>query len=427
MIENPAPESLQEVVVASETPPPPVAEVTSLENRFDRCEQRIGYVFRDRELLRAALTHASGADHRLDSNERLEFLGDAVLGFVVCDLLFKRYPKYLEGDLTKVKSIVVSRQTCARLSRQLGLDEYLIVGKGMASVRSYPPSLLADVFESLLAAIYLDSGEGAAREFIIRQLGPEIEMAAGGGHGVNYKSLLQQLAQRQFGGTPTYRLLEERGPDHSKSFLMAATVGNRSFHAAWGRNKKESEQRAARNALCEVRGEPIPYQEPEPSFPRAASARAQPPAAGDDLPLDESPIGLPDVPHELLSTDIAERLEGLADEVEANLVRAADTSTDPAPPFAAGAIEACAESCAVERDALDGSAGAFEAGLIELPAEAALDFTEPFVVEVAPHPDGGCAAYACDLPASRSQDLSAEPDALPAVPPASTCSSSDAC
>ncbi|MCA9206271.1 MAG: ribonuclease III, partial [Planctomycetales bacterium] len=106
---------------------------------MDRCERRIGYKFHDRLLLRSALTHASGAEHRLASNERLEFLGDAILGVVVCELLFHRYPEYLEGDLTKIKSIVVSRQTCAKISEALGLQECLIVGKGMASSPSVPP------------------------------------------------------------------------------------------------------------------------------------------------------------------------------------------------------------------------------------------------------------------------------------------------
>src|SRR6202521_692486 len=145
-----------------------------------RCERRIGYEFRDKSLLAAALTHASGAQHRLASNERLEFLGDAILGAVVCELLYCQYPDYLEGDLTKIKSVVVSRQTCAKISEALGLQEFLVLGKGMTTHPNVPPSLLADVFESLLAAIYLDGGYEAARKFIETHVGPEIELAAGG-------------------------------------------------------------------------------------------------------------------------------------------------------------------------------------------------------------------------------------------------------
>ena len=157
---------------------------------FAHCQERIGYQFHSAELLQAALTHASGAEHRLASNERLEFLGDAILGAVVCELLFHQYPQYLEGDLTKIKSVVVSRQTCAKISESLGMQEFLILGKGMTTHPSVPTSLLADVFESLVAAIYLDGGDQAARDFVERHIGPEIELAAEGETGSNYKSML---------------------------------------------------------------------------------------------------------------------------------------------------------------------------------------------------------------------------------------------
>ncbi|MEX2140530.1 MAG: ribonuclease III [Pirellulales bacterium] len=225
----------------------------------EACERRIGYVFNDKDLLQAALTHASGAVHRLGSNERLEFLGDAILGAVVCEILFHQYPQYLEGDLTKVKSVVVSRTTCAKLSADLGLEEFLILGKGMTTHPKVPPSLLADVFESLIAAIHLDGGHEAARRFIERFAGPEIERAVSGEVGDNHKSNLQQLAQKEYGLTPVYQLLDEKGPDHSKCFKISAQIGRQRYHPAWGRNKKEAEQRAARNALSEISGEAAPY------------------------------------------------------------------------------------------------------------------------------------------------------------------------
>jgi ribonuclease-3 len=195
----------------------------------------------------------------LGSNERLEFLGDAILGAVVCDLLYHQYPEYLEGDLTRLKSIVVSRQTCAKISDLLGMEELLILGKGMTTHPTVPPSLLADVFESLIAAIYLDGGMKPAREFIEKHMGPEIELAAEGEMGGNYKSLLQQFAQREHGTTPVYQLLDEKGPDHSKCFKISAQIGANRYQAAWGRNKKEAEQRAARNALHELNGQPPPF------------------------------------------------------------------------------------------------------------------------------------------------------------------------
>ncbi|MEQ8789045.1 MAG: ribonuclease III [Pirellulaceae bacterium] len=227
--------------------------------KLARCEERIGYEFSDQELLTAALTHASGADHRLLSNERLEFLGDSILGAVVCEMLFRQYPDYLEGDLTRIKSIVVSRKMCAKISRSIRLDQVLILGKGMATGVDVPPSVMADVFESLVAAVYLDGGHEPARIFIEKFVGPEIELAASGETGGNYKSQLQQLAQRQFGSTPVYQLLDEKGPDHSKCFKVTAEVGGHRYDAAWGRNKKEAEQRAASNALAQLRGEPAPY------------------------------------------------------------------------------------------------------------------------------------------------------------------------
>lgn len=227
---------------------------------LEECQKAIAYRFRQPELLRAGLTHASGANTRLASNERMEFLGDAVLGLVTVEQLYLRFPDYQEGDLTKIKSVVVSRRTCARFSRQLGLGQYLFLGKGMDYHTSVPASMLADVYESVVGAIYLDGGLEAARTFLLQHLGPEIEAMAEGAHGGNFKSLLQQVAQREFNATPQYVLLDEKGPDHSKCFKIAAQIGRRTYAGAWGRNKKEAEQRAAMNALAQVNGEPLPFE-----------------------------------------------------------------------------------------------------------------------------------------------------------------------
>ena len=238
---------------------PALGSESDLASQLEACQERVSYRFSDPSLLRAALTHASGADRRLESNERLEFLGDAILGAVVCELLYQQYPDYLEGDLTKIKSVVVSRQTCAKISQALGLQEFLILGKGMTTHPSVPSSVMADVFESLVASIYLDGGHEAAKEFVLRYMGPEVELTVGGEMGGNYKSLLQQFAQRQYGTTPVYQLLDEKGPDHSKCFKIAAQVGTSRYQPAWGRNKKEAEQRAARNALSQLGGEVPPF------------------------------------------------------------------------------------------------------------------------------------------------------------------------
>ena len=227
---------------------------------FELCEDVLGYSFRDPSILKSALTHASGADHRLASNERLEFLGDAILGAIVCEQLYLKFPGYLEGELTRIKSVVVSRRTCAKISARLGFEEFLILGKGMGSQDQTPSSVLADVFESLVGAIYLDGGMDAAKRFIVRHIEAEIDETVDGHMGVNYKSNLQQVAQRQFNETPTYLLLDEKGPDHSKCFKIAAQVGKHHYPPAWGRNKKDAEQRAALNALSQLTGDPIPFE-----------------------------------------------------------------------------------------------------------------------------------------------------------------------
>jgi ribonuclease-3 len=228
---------------------------------LERCQEAINYRFRQPELLRGALTHASGANTRLASNERMEFLGDAVLGLITCEQLYLRFPEYQEGDLTKVKSAVVSRRTCAQFARELGLGDFLFLGRGMngGDGASVPSNMLADTYESLVAAIYLDGGLEVARVFILTQLGPEIEAVAEAEAGGNFKSQLQQVAQREFNATPQYVLLDEKGPDHSKCFKIAAVIGRYTHAGAWGRTKKEAEQRAAMNALAQIHGEEIPF------------------------------------------------------------------------------------------------------------------------------------------------------------------------
>lgn len=226
---------------------------------LEDCQQTIGYRFRKPELLRAALTHTSGANTRSASNERLEFLGDSVLGLVTCEQLFVRLPDYQEGDLTKVKSVVVSRKTCAKFSEELRLGDFLFLGKGVSLYGEIPQNMLADAFESLVAAIFLDGGWEAARKFILRFIGPEIDRVAREAVCANSKSQLQTVAQRVFGGTPRYFLLDEQGPDHDKCFKVAAQVGDHRFQAAWGRTKKEAELKAAMNALAQIHGNELPY------------------------------------------------------------------------------------------------------------------------------------------------------------------------
>jgi ribonuclease-3 len=219
------------------------------DNTLEAIQSVMEYRFRNMDLLRSALTHSSVAENRLASNERLEFLGDAVLGLVICEELYARYPKYLEGEMTRVKSVVVSRETCARVADQLGLVQYLSLGKGMSGSSDLPSSLAACVYEACVGAIYLDGGLEPARQFILEHMGSQIEAVVAGEHHLNYKSLLQQYAQRVMGGTPQYELQDEKGPDHAKAFEIAVLIRGRRFPSAWGPSKKSAEQRAAYEAL----------------------------------------------------------------------------------------------------------------------------------------------------------------------------------
>ena len=219
---------------------------------LQQIEQILGHEFSNGALVKRAFTHSSAVDNRLDSNERLEFLGDAILSTIICETLFDMFRNYAEGELTKMKSMLVSRGTCARVTKRLGLMKFLIVGKGMVSSKSLPTSLAAGLLEAVIAAVYIDSGFEAAREFIVKNFATLIEQVdSEEAHG-NYKSLLQQHSQEQFGTAPVYVLLDEKGPDHNKCFESEVVIDQRHFPSAWGANKKEAEQKAAHNALIEL-------------------------------------------------------------------------------------------------------------------------------------------------------------------------------
>lgn len=218
----------------------------------ERAERVLGYTFRNPHLLKEALTHASIADSRLKSNERMEFLGDAVLDLIICEALYLKFPQFLEGELTKIKSAVVSRRTCAEVANETGLADLLIIGKGISSRELMPSSLAAAVYESIVAAIYLDGGFDVVKEYVLRTMSPKIDFISANMHQQNYKAVLQQHAQKMIGATPIYELLDEKGPDHSKCFEVCVTIDGRRFPSAWGPNKKMAEQKAALLALEEL-------------------------------------------------------------------------------------------------------------------------------------------------------------------------------
>jgi len=214
------------------------------EDALDACEHVLDYTFKDREWLHRALVHSSNKITKGVCNERMEFLGDSILGVVVAEHLFREYVDFTEGHLTKVKSVVVSRPVLARCAESLGLEEFIMVGPGMAG-DALPETILADTFEAVIAAIYLDGGMEAARPFVLGHLEHEIDAVVEDRHEKNYKSLLQQLVQRKEGVTPTYRIVEERGPDHAKEFCVATILGDRMADNAWGPSKRAAEQIAA--------------------------------------------------------------------------------------------------------------------------------------------------------------------------------------
>jgi ribonuclease-3 len=207
-------------------------------------QTRTGYQFNDPELLLTALTHSSISDTRLASNERLEFLGDAVLGAVVCEELYRRFGDWLEGDLTKVKSVVVSRRVCAKVADETGLSAHLILGNGIDTAGTLPMSIRAAVLEAVIGAMYLDGGLEPARRFVLQAIAPHVDKCSASEDQDNYKSSLQQLAQRWLSATPRYEALDEQGPDHSKCFEVCVVVGDERFPS-----KKEAEQKAAQRAL----------------------------------------------------------------------------------------------------------------------------------------------------------------------------------
>ena len=215
----------------------------------DQAQEILGYTFNDIDLLDLALRHASISESRLDSNERLEFLGDAILGMIVCERIYFRFPAYLEGEMTKIKSLAVSRKICAKIAIQLGLDQLIIVGKGMQTQTKLPQSLAAAVLESIIAALYIDGGMQTVRDFLEPLLDPLLDDAVQSGHQHNFKSVLQQHAQRTVGNSPNYRILDEKGPDHAKAFYIAVELNGNMYEPCWGKSKKAAEQQAALNAL----------------------------------------------------------------------------------------------------------------------------------------------------------------------------------
>ena len=218
---------------------------------MESLEKKLRYCFRNRELLSEALNHSSYAnEHRggLGSNERLEFLGDSVLGFVAAEFLFKTYHDLPEGDLTRMRASLVCEQSLYEVAKELDLGSYLKLGRGEeAGGGRERQSILADAVEAVFAAVYLDGGVQAVRELIVRVL---LSQAAGSQERKDYKTTLQEVVQRRSGQVLTYHMVSQSGPDHNKTFHFEVRLNDVPVGRGGGHSKKEAEQAAAKDALA---------------------------------------------------------------------------------------------------------------------------------------------------------------------------------
>jgi len=224
--------------------------------QLDELERRLGVRFRRRRLLAQALIHRSyrAGGEPTDSNERLEFLGDAVLGQLVAEHLYRDFPRWTEGELTKLKAAVVSEVTLSEAARRIGLGDFLVMAKGEEqSGGRERASLLSDALEAIIGATYLDRGLRAARTLVVRLLREAITALEQDEQRRDFKTLLQELTQGRHKQPPAYRVVAEEGPDHDKTFVVEARLGRHLLGQGVGKSKKEAEQRAAQEALEDLK------------------------------------------------------------------------------------------------------------------------------------------------------------------------------
>ena len=230
-------------------------------DRLAALQESLGYRFRDEKLLTQALTHKSyGYEHKLDNNERLEFLGDAVLQFIISDHLTEQYPHLSEGMLSKFRAVLVSEIGLSTLAKKIELGRFILIGKGEETTGGRNKnSILSDAMEALLSAIYLDSktvsGIGEIKKIAVELFGGEIAKAEQTYASIDYKTDLQGLVQKRKIGNMEYRVIKEIGPDHDKTFVTAILIDDVTYGVGSGKSKKSSEQNAAIAALKKLKGE----------------------------------------------------------------------------------------------------------------------------------------------------------------------------
>jgi ribonuclease-3 len=221
---------------------------------FSKFEARAGVEFANKDLLRQAFTHRSYLNENRASgllhNERLEFLGDAVLELVITDYLYKKFPEMNEGELTSLRSALVNWDTCASVATNLGANDFLLLSKGeskdVGRARQY---ILANTMEAIIGAIYMDKGFEAAKDFIVRNITPLAEPIIAEGSWIDAKSSFQAEAQEHEGITPSYKTIKETGPDHDKHFVIGVYLNSEKIAEGAGQSKQDAEQEAAKNAL----------------------------------------------------------------------------------------------------------------------------------------------------------------------------------
>lgn len=219
-------------------------------------EKHAGIRFRRLELLNLAFSHRSYANEsptQIGNNEKLEFLGDSVLGLVVSEYLYQHLTDKTEGDLAKIKSFVVSEHSLAGLAKSIHIDKYILIGKGEENSGGRDKkALLADAFEAVIGALFVDGGFKQSKKFILRYLVPEVEKVLADKHRKDYKTMLQEYVQKEHRSYPKYHLLRKTGPDHAKVFWIEVLVNGKSYGPGQGRNKKEAEQQAAKLAWASI-------------------------------------------------------------------------------------------------------------------------------------------------------------------------------
>lgn len=217
--------------------------------------KKVNFRFKDLKLLNLALSHRSyvNENNLKENNERLEFLGDSILSFVITEYLYKKYPEYSEGELAKIRSFIISEDTLSKIAKRIGLNKYILIGKGEESSGGRnKTTIIADAFEAFLGSCYLDSNIRQIKKLILKLFKTEIEMVVENKHEKDYKTLLQEYSQKTFKQYPVYKLVNKKGPEHNRTFFVKVFVNGKAIGSGEGKSIKNAEKEAAKNAYLKL-------------------------------------------------------------------------------------------------------------------------------------------------------------------------------